>query len=319
MPKSNFVYHGINYVFPIYKAAGNDNVIATGQRITPAAGKYFSLNILASAESGIATANFTANYADGSSSYGTVLVQAWWNGAPSGGDIIFPYHFASHAINWNRSMIFEAVTTIDSTKDLVSVDFPNVNGGSANAPGGKAVNNKLHVYSLSLLPASNTANSSTILEVQYARTTQKWIEGSNKVQIVEVVVNNIGSGWVKQGSYVTVSVTASGLTTVQPGIIKRLRPGDQAKVEVGVVNRGGVSAGTKGNATVNLSGSGVNVAHGFEATFGIQNYKDSYDSVYTHESPSWYSGAKYGIFIHWGVYAVPGWGNTGSRESYAEW
>lgn len=32
-----------------------------------------------------------------------------------------------------------------------------------------------------------------------------------------------------------------------------------------------------------------------------------------------YNGAKYGIFIHWGVYAVPAWGNTGKNEGYAEW
>ncbi|KAL1835215.1 hypothetical protein VTK73DRAFT_5996 [Phialemonium thermophilum] len=41
--------------------------------------------------------------------------------------------------------------------------------------------------------------------------------------------------------------------------------------------------------------------------------------MYAHDVPPWYSGGKYGIFIHWGVYSVPGWGNTGKRENYAEW
>ncbi|RYF46200.1 MAG: hypothetical protein EOO38_14580 [Cytophagaceae bacterium] len=32
-----------------------------------------------------------------------------------------------------------------------------------------------------------------------------------------------------------------------------------------------------------------------------------------------FDDGKYGIFIHWGVYAVPAWGNSGKNESYAEW
>jgi alpha-L-fucosidase len=47
--------------------------------------------------------------------------------------------------------------------------------------------------------------------------------------------------------------------------------------------------------------------------------KPTYESIYTHGSPSWYNNAKYGIFIHWGIYAVPGWGNVGKNETYAEW
>lgn len=320
MPSSKLVYHGINYVFPTYKASGNDNVIATGQNINFPRGKYFSVNILAAAESGLTTGNFTATYADGSISEATVLVQSWWNGAPTGGDFIFPYHYTSNSINWNRSMIFEASASLDASKEMVSLTLPDVTGGSANAPKGGAITNRLHIFSLSLLPASSgKKQNATELEVQYARTTQKWITGSNKVQIVEVVVNNIGAGWIKKGSYVEVSISSPGLRTVHPGVIKRLRPGDQARVEVGVVNQAGVSAGSTGQATVILSGPTVKATHSFSATFGIEEYQPTYESIYTHESPSWYSGAKYGIFIHWGPYAVPGWGNSGSHESYAEW
>ena len=32
--------------------------------------------------------------------------------------------------------------------------------------------------------------------------------------------------------------------------------------------------------------------------------------------PQWYKDAKFGIFIHWGVYSVPSWGKKGT---YAEW
>ncbi|MGA0069188.1 MAG: alpha-L-fucosidase, partial [Miltoncostaeaceae bacterium] len=36
-------------------------------------------------------------------------------------------------------------------------------------------------------------------------------------------------------------------------------------------------------------------------------YESSWDSVGTHEVPSWYDDAKLGIFLHWGLYSVPGW------------
>lgn len=35
----------------------------------------------------------------------------------------------------------------------------------------------------------------------------------------------------------------------------------------------------------------------FNATYGIQKYESTYESIYTHESPPWYNGGKYGIFI----------------------
>lgn len=61
----------------------------------------------------------------------------------------------------------------------------------------------------------------------------------------------------------------------------------------------------------------------------------SYDSIKTHEVPTWYHNAKLGIFIHWGLYSVPGWATHGGdldqtiqsgewetwfkHNSYSEW
>ena len=53
-------------------------------------------------------------------------------------------------------------------------------------------------------------------------------------------------------------------------------------------------------------------------------YTDTWDSLCTHPTPSWYAKGKFGIFIHWGVYSVPAFGNEwyarnmyvkGSREN----
>ncbi|MFV0466151.1 MAG: alpha-L-fucosidase [Lachnospiraceae bacterium] len=38
-------------------------------------------------------------------------------------------------------------------------------------------------------------------------------------------------------------------------------------------------------------------------------YQDSWDSLCRYSVPRWYSDAKFGIFVHWGIYSVPAFGN----------
>lgn len=47
-----------------------------------------------------------------------------------------------------------------------------------------------------------------------------------------------------------------------------------------------------------------------------QNYVSTWQSIDSREVPSWFSDAKFGIFVHWGVYSVPAWAPKGQ---YAEW
>ena len=47
-----------------------------------------------------------------------------------------------------------------------------------------------------------------------------------------------------------------------------------------------------------------------------QSYQANWESLDKRPTPSWFKDAKFGIFIHWGVYAVPGWSTKGN---YAEW
>ena len=63
----------------------------------------------------------------------------------------------------------------------------------------------------------------------------------------------------------------------------------------------------------------------------IERYEATIESLNRHPLPKWYADAKLGIFIHWGLYSVPGWavltpeGETLSpeeylkRNPYAEW
>src|SRR5215472_2492121 len=47
-----------------------------------------------------------------------------------------------------------------------------------------------------------------------------------------------------------------------------------------------------------------------------QPYQANWDSLDKRPTPAWFEDAKFGIFIHWGVYSVPAWGPKGT---YAEW
>lgn len=48
-------------------------------------------------------------------------------------------------------------------------------------------------------------------------------------------------------------------------------------------------------------------------------YRDNWDSLSQHRTPKWFRDAKFGIFIHWGVYSVPAFGNEWySRNMYIQ-
>src|SRR3989339_2139399 len=40
-----------------------------------------------------------------------------------------------------------------------------------------------------------------------------------------------------------------------------------------------------------------------------QKFAPTWESLAQYECPEWYKDAKFGIFIHWGVYSVPAFGN----------
>jgi alpha-L-fucosidase len=57
------------------------------------------------------------------------------------------------------------------------------------------------------------------------------------------------------------------------------------------------------------------------AGFSQQKYEPSWESIDSRPVPAWFEDAKFGIFLHWGVYSVPAWGPTDGSvyEKYSEW
>jgi alpha-L-fucosidase len=54
----------------------------------------------------------------------------------------------------------------------------------------------------------------------------------------------------------------------------------------------------------------------FQTLAWTQNAKPNFDTIYQRKMPAWFNEAKFGVFIVWGVYSVPGWAPKGQ---YAEW
>ena len=50
--------------------------------------------------------------------------------------------------------------------------------------------------------------------------------------------------------------------------------------------------------------------------FAQTKYEPTWKSLDQRPTPAWFTDARFGIFIHWGVYAVPSYAVVGN---YSEW
>lgn len=176
----------------------------------------------------------------------------------------------------------------------------------------------MHIFAISLWSGEEEtptarAGAGAGLVVQAVRPTQKWFDVDE--QIVEVAMNNPGVECVA-GSGVTITIGGEGFVTTTPGKLKRLCPGDQKVVKMGVT---GSSKGRVDAIVVMEGDMGRQEIEVPDIEIGLTGWTADLDNLARHEAPEWFDGAKFGIFIHWGVYAVTGWGNSTPHESYAEW
>jgi alpha-L-fucosidase len=58
------------------------------------------------------------------------------------------------------------------------------------------------------------------------------------------------------------------------------------------------------------------LAMGTQLMAESKRFEPNWESLDQRKTPEWFSDAKFGIFIHWGVYSVPAWGTP---DWYSEW
>lgn len=300
---------GIEYNFPSYTGPSlPDNVICANQTIpiptslSNGTGKPFSLNMLIANDlrDAIVSYNMTYIYSDGTTAQAELRALSFFNFLTiTHGEIISPFTWTPSGRDWNTSQIFEYTGSLDPTKTLEAVQLPLANNATVG---------RIHVFSMSVWEGSSSGPS---VQVQSVRPTQKWTEAGH--QVVEVTVNNFGTQCLF-GPGLTVSVEGPGISTTETGSLKRLCPGDQKRINVGVTGTGNATT-----VTATLSGAATSSSIFSGLDFGLQNYTTDLTSLAKHESPQWFDDAKYGIMIHWGAYAVPAYGGIAPNETYAEW
>ncbi|KAI0319261.1 glycoside hydrolase family 29 protein [Amylostereum chailletii] len=344
---STFNFTGIEFDLPpFHNLSALDAVKSSSQTVTlPTPTQIQSFNALAIAYPAVSVANLTLNFDDNTSDLVSIIVAPWYSsGSMFDGPIFTPWHYANPnidgpglTIDRNLTHIHFVTVSFPSDKNLTSVTLP-------------PDSSQLAFFSISLIPAvldttaganggsslgrvlrRQTPTASPALGVQNVRSTTKWFNdgatGDDRIQIFEIIINNLSplngslSEWVTANH--TVSLTSSSFKTVTPGTFRRLRTDDQVTLLVGVQNNAGISSGSSATAIVTIqdeTGNSVALATGgqeWQVTAGIPDWQNTDPSLDTHESPEWWNDAKFGIFIHWGVYSVPAWAPSG--QQYAEW
>ncbi|WP_093508475.1 alpha-L-fucosidase [Streptomyces sp. Ag109_O5-10] len=304
LPAGRVEVDGIPFEFPAATAGARNNVVALGQRLDLPKGRYLSALFLTAGSYGNASGTATVHYADGTTSTAGLSGGDWYS---AGGPLSAPYRYQpdggkdAHSVGIGTSEVW-----IDPQREAVALTLPVTNPAEA----GKTA---LHVFALSLQPVAQ----GRALALRDTRSTSSLLDTSG-AQSVEATVVNAGTVAILAGDAVSVRVDVPGARTVEPARIRRLDPGEQARVRVGIRNRAGTAPGTEQDGTVTVHGRGTQVAANRRTlTLGTADYQPTETSLAGHRAPYWFNDAKFGIFIHWGVYSVPAWAPVGVQ--YAEW
>ncbi|KAG7091417.1 hypothetical protein E1B28_010453 [Marasmius oreades] len=321
LPTGPFTYDGITYNLPSSWGSGkNDNVIAMTQVIPLDKPTFIHeihfLFVTDSNGDGVFSSDSTLNFPDNTSEVLQLQARNWWSWPIINlGAIQTPYNFINNGAdkNWNGTHIYQWSTSVTSEKQLESLTLPDLNP-----------DRRLHFFGIAYSPASNPSNpSGPALAIRRTRFTNRWENvGDTRAQVVEVTIANLlPSNALSANNSLnakhTIEISGSGIKTLTPGIVNRLVPGDQVRVDVLV---SGVQDGTNASVEVkDQNGQSLGVSDGWAASALIQNWTPDTNVLTKHETPTWWNNAKYGILqdsIHWGVYSVPAWSPP---NSYAEW
>ncbi|MEU9187270.1 alpha-L-fucosidase [Streptomyces sp. NPDC048484] len=304
LPAGPVEVDGVTFLFPSSAGGAQNNVVALGQRVELPPGRYLSALFLAAGSYGNASGTVTVHYAEGPTTAAGLSGSDWY---AAGGSLSTAYRYTPDGTKDEHAVgIGTAEVWIDPRRDAVALTLPTTEPAEENK-------SSLHVFALSLQPAAQ----GRALALRDAHSTFSLLESSG-AQSVEATVVNAGTVAVLAGDRVSVGVDVPGARTVESARVTRLDPGEQARVHVGIRNRAGTARGTVQDGTVVVSGRGERVvASRRRLTLGVPDYLPTEESLAGHQAPHWFHRAKFGIFIHWGVYSVPAWSPAGKQ--YAEW
>lgn len=207
-----------------------------------------------------------------------------------------PFHYANpnldggKTVDYNITSISYVTARIPNDKPLRSITLPSDSSF-------------INFFAISLVGVASNSTG-PVLSVENVRSTTKWFdsdEAGSKIQRIEVTLANLSplsapfnASWITSPHNVTLSSSNNEIVTVIPGNVLRLRSNDQVVIPVGIRSAQTLSVGSKVKVKVQIHSesslvSFENQEAEFEITAGIPEWKDSDDSLRTHESPDWVS------------------------------
>ncbi|GAA1712967.1 alpha-L-fucosidase [Fodinicola feengrottensis] len=304
LPSGRVVVDGVPFDFPLSTAGVKNNLVALGQVIALAKGNYVSAEFLVACSYGSTGGPAIVHYADGTTTQASLSGADWYSGD---GPITAPFRYTpgggtdQHPVSIGTGRVW-----IDPTREAVSITMPITNPAVAGQ-------SSLHVFALSL----QAAVAGKAIAVRVAKsTTSRLTDGG--AQVVEATVLNLGTTWITPVDRAMVTVQAKNTFTTAPALVAWLAPGEEARVRIGISSHPSVPAGTAvSGQVIGYDRGGILDKRPTSLTLGVPDYQPTDASLGTHQSPYWFNDAKFGIFIHWGVYSVPAWSPPGKQ--YAEW
>ncbi|WP_033263249.1 alpha-L-fucosidase [Amycolatopsis vancoresmycina] len=295
---------GVPFKLGSAAAGAKNNVAATGQRIDLPKGRYFVAYFLVAASYGATGGPATVHYADGSTSTGSLSGPDWYTGS---GALVSPFRYApGGVVDDNPVSLATGQVWLDPAREAVALTLPVTANPAPNVA-------SLHVFALTLQPVA-VGRSALVLD---GRSTANLLTDGGP-QAAEATIVNAGTVWLGAGDRVSVTVDVPGGRTTVPAQIRALAPGEQATVRLGLARNASVPPGTTTNGQIRVTaGRGTLATQQIPVTLGVPDFRPADGSLSTHRAPYWFGDAKFGIFIHWGVYAVPAWAPVG--QQYAEW
>lgn len=290
---------GVTYDFP---GGSDDNVVALGQHIALPPGQYATAYLLVASSLAETVGAVRVRYAGGTFTQATIDAPEWF-GAKVRGALVAPFRYTAGTEDRRPVQIFAVQVWLDPARTAVTLTLPRINPLGPDAP-------TMHVFAMSLQPVV----SGYAVRVLDARSTSKI--GSGGTTEVDATVENVGSEWITPQHAVTVSAEAGTSTTAMPTEITALGPGEETPVEIGLSTTVPAGSAVQGQVIAAVDG-GTGDAEDLMLTLGTPVYQPTVASLSGHEAPNWYDGAKFGIFIHWGLYSVPAWAPVGG--TYEEW
>jgi alpha-L-fucosidase len=218
--------------------------------------------------------------------------------------LLSPYHRTSQGINYNITQIHHWSSSVNSHSPLKRVHLP-----------GASSRNRLHIFAISLVPTYPVSASDhslgtldvtlkekmyhkAVLGIKRLELTTRLVEwGDHKGDsIVEVAVANLAASTRDAAYYeafldapYAVHVSGNGVSTTVPGKIRRLMPGDDARVDIGLDMEPRLSdmAYRVKVQLYDASSHLVMESEEWELRVLPESYEATKESLDTHETPRW--------------------------------